>query len=141
METKVSRHLFIHEVRSLPLLRLAANHTPASAPPKCAMCPPALLEVMNSKSVPITMSARYFSRMVPPYRIVGLAIGGGGYNGKYRGRSTQHERIVCHGTEIRENIIRNHIKQSAADSSYYIKASQVLAREEIQKQRPEPIEP
>ena len=44
-------------------------------------------------------------------------------------------------TEIRENIIRNHIKQSAADSSYYIKASQVLAREEIQKQCPEPIEP
>ena len=40
-----------------------------------------------------------------------------------------------------DSIIRNHIKQSAADSSYYIKASQVLAREEIQKQRPEPIEP
>lgn len=60
-----SRDLLIHAVISAPLLRLAANHRPANAPPKWAICPPALLEVMNNRSVTITINARYFRRTVP----------------------------------------------------------------------------
>ena len=81
------------------------------------------------------MSARYFSRMV------GLAIGGGGYNGKYRGRSAQHERIVCHGTEIRENVIGGHIEQTAANSSQNVYTPEMLCREETQEQCTEPVKP
>ena len=60
-----SKNLLIHEAISVPLLRLAANHSPANAPPKWAICPPALLEVMNNKSIPTTINARYFKRIVP----------------------------------------------------------------------------
>ena len=42
-----SSALLTHEVMSFPLFRLAANQSPASAPPRWAMCPPALLDVMN----------------------------------------------------------------------------------------------
>ena len=64
-DTNPSKIRLIHEVKSTPLLRLAANQSPASAPPKWAICPPALLEVIDNTSIPITTNARYLSRIAP----------------------------------------------------------------------------
>ena len=58
-----------------------------------------------------------------------------------RWRLQWHERIVCHGTEIRENVIGGHIEQTAANSSQNVYTPEMLCREETQEQCTEPVKP
>ena len=63
------------------------------------------------------------------------------HNGQNRGRSPQQIRTMDIRTEVRKHIIRQHIKQSATQTTQQIESTEMSGREKGQEQLSEPIKP